>query len=39
MKISTRGQYSLEALLCLATATEDKPYSIHTIAEKERMHL
>lgn len=34
MKISTRGQYSLEALLCLATATEDKPYSIHTIAEK-----
>lgn len=34
MKISTRGQYSLEALLCLATATSEKPYSIHTIAEK-----
>ena len=33
MKISTRGQYSLEALLCLATAASEKPYSIHTIAE------
>jgi len=34
MKISTRGQYSLEALLCLATASSEKPYSIHTISEK-----
>lgn len=37
MKISTRGQYSLEALLCLATATSEKPYSIHTISEKTRI--
>lgn len=34
MKISTRGQYSLEALLCIATNPSDKPNSIHWISQK-----
>lgn len=37
MKISTRGQYSLEALLCLATSPTDKPVSIHAISELTRL--
>lgn len=34
MKISTRGQYSLEALLCLAVSSGDKPRSIRAISEQ-----
>ncbi len=34
MKISTRGQYSLEALLCLATNPTEKPHSLHGISQK-----
>ena len=37
MKISTRGQYSLEALLCLATGDSEAWQSIHAIAL--RTHL
>lgn len=34
MKISTRGQYSLEALLCIATNPTGKPCSLHGISQK-----
>ena len=34
MKISTRGQYSFEALLCIATEDPDQPCSLPTISEK-----
>lgn len=37
MKISTRGQYALESLLCLAVSTEPTPLSIHAIAERTRL--
>ena len=37
MKISTRGQYALEALLNLATGTLEKPHSIHSIAEETKL--
>lgn len=37
MKISTRGQYALEALLCLATGDSKHPRSIHSIAEETRL--
>lgn len=34
MKISMRGQYALEALLCLSTEPQEVPCSIHSISEK-----
>ncbi len=37
MKISTRGQYALEALLCLATGDAETPRSIHSIAKETRL--
>ncbi len=37
MKISTRGQYALEALLCLATGDSKHPRSIHSIAEATKL--
>lgn len=37
MKISTRGQYALEALLSLASKTSESPSSIHSIAEETKL--
>ncbi len=37
MKISTRGQYALEALLSLATGDSENPRSIHSIAEETKL--
>lgn len=37
MKISMRGQYALEALLCLSTEPQEVPCSIHSISEKTKI--
>ncbi len=37
MRLSTRGQYALEALLSLATRASESPRSIHSIAEETKL--